>query len=130
MAHYNSFENLEVFKKARIPSLNVWELIQTTALKKDFELRNQINASSGSIMDNIAKGFGRGGGNKEFVNFLGYARSSYRETKSQVLKCLDRNYTSEDSFQKINNQAQELTDQLGEFSNYLKNSETRRSKFD
>ena len=61
MAHYNSFEDLEVFKKARLLSQNVWEIIQTTELKQDFELRNQINTSSGSIMDNIAEGFGRGG---------------------------------------------------------------------
>ena len=57
MAHYNSFEELEVFRKARTLSQNVWELIQTTALKNDFELKNQINASSGSVMDNIAEGF-------------------------------------------------------------------------
>ncbi|RXG18076.1 four helix bundle protein [Leeuwenhoekiella aestuarii] len=73
MAHYNSFEDLEVFKKARLLSQNVWEIIQTTELKQDFELRNQINTSSGSIMDNIAEGFGRGG-NKEFINFLGFPK--------------------------------------------------------
>ena len=66
MAHYNSFEELEIFKKARVLANNVWKLIQTSNLKQDFELINQINASSGSVMDNIAEGFGRGG-NKEFI---------------------------------------------------------------
>ena len=48
MAHYNSFEELEIFKKARVLANNVWKLIQTSNLKQDFELINQINASSGS----------------------------------------------------------------------------------
>ena len=101
MAHYNSFEDLEVFKKARVLAKKVWKLIQTSDLKQDFELRNQINASSGSVMDNIAEGFGRGG-NKEFVNFLGFAKGSCCETKSQLLRCLDRGYLSEVTFDKLN----------------------------
>lgn len=129
MAHYKSFEDLEVFKKARLLSQNVWEIIQATELKQDFELRNQINASSGSIMDTIAEGFGRGG-NKEFINFLGFAKGSCCETKSQLIRCLDRNYLDKDSFQKLNTEAQELIDQIGKFSNYLKKSEKRGSKFD
>ncbi|MFD2824961.1 four helix bundle protein [Leeuwenhoekiella polynyae] len=129
MAHYNSFEDLEVFKKARLLSQNVWKIIQTIELKQDFELRNQINTSSGSIMDNIAEGFGRGG-NKEFINFLGFAKGSCCETKSQLIRCLDRNYLDKGSFQKLNTEAQELIDQIGKFSNYLKKSEKRGSKFD
>ena len=42
MAHYNSFEELEIFKKARVLANNVWKLIQTSNLKQDFELINQI----------------------------------------------------------------------------------------
>lgn len=129
MAHYNSFEELEIFKKARVLANNVWKLIQTSNLKQDFELRNQINASSGSVMDNIAEGFGRGG-NKEFINFLGFAKGSCCETKSQLLRCLDRGYLGEETFDELNQETQELIDQLGKFSNYLKNSEKRGSKFD
>ena len=129
MAHYNSFEDLEVFKKAREVSQKVWVIIQTTELRHDFELRNQINASSGSVMDNIAEGFGRGG-NKEFIHFLGIARGSCCEVKSQLLRCLDRGYLDENSFYKFNEETQELIDQLSKFSNYLKHSDKRGNKFD
>nr|WP_236638724.1 hypothetical protein [Leeuwenhoekiella aestuarii] len=46
------------------------------------------------------------------------------------MRCLDRNYLDKDSFQKLNTEAQELIDQIGKFSNYLKKSEKRGSKFD
>ncbi len=61
MAHYNSYQDLEIYKLAREICNDVWELIVTTPLGNDFKLRDQINGSSGSIMDNISEGFGRGG---------------------------------------------------------------------
>lgn len=68
MSHYKSFEEMEIYILARKLSNEVWDLIITTPLGSDYKLRDQINASSGSIMDNIAEGFGRGG-NREFINF-------------------------------------------------------------
>lgn len=68
MANYSSFEEMVIYKLAREQSNQVWNLILTTALGQDYKLREQINGSSGSVMDNIAEGFGRGG-NKEFKLF-------------------------------------------------------------
>ena len=61
MAHYSSFENLEVYKEAIVFCDAIWDIMTNTPLSKDYKLREQINGSSGSIMDNIAEGFGRGG---------------------------------------------------------------------
>jgi four helix bundle protein len=36
-------------------------MARQTPLKSDFKLKAQIESSSGSIMDNIAEGFERGG---------------------------------------------------------------------
>lgn len=68
MANYNSFEEMVIYQLAREQSNQVWDLILVTALGQDYKLREQINGSSGSVMDNIAEGFGRGG-NKEFITF-------------------------------------------------------------
>ncbi|GAA4935825.1 hypothetical protein GCM10023314_05210 [Algibacter agarivorans] len=67
MAHYSSFENLEVYKEATIFCDDIWEIIVNTSLNKDYKLREQINGSSGSVMDNIAEGFGRGGNKIHYV---------------------------------------------------------------
>ena len=61
MAHYNSFEDLGIYQLSRELCNDIWLLITETSLSKDYKLREQINGSSGSVMDNIAEGFGRGG---------------------------------------------------------------------
>ncbi|MDD3743022.1 MAG: four helix bundle protein, partial [Lentimicrobiaceae bacterium] len=60
------FEDLPVWQKARELSKFIFELTADGPIAKDFRLRDQIRASAGSIMDNIAEGFERGG-NKEFI---------------------------------------------------------------
>lgn len=66
MANYNSFEEMGIYQLAREQSNHVWHLIQNTTLGQDYKLRDQINGSSRSVMDNIAEGFGR----EEIKNLL------------------------------------------------------------
>lgn len=129
MAHFSSFEDLEVYKEATLFCDDIWNVIQNTSLQKDYKLREQINGSSGSVMDNIAEGFGRGG-NIEFIMFLGYSRGSCSESKAQLLRAYRREHISEETYKTLNNKAQNLIDQLSKFINYLKKSERRGSKFD
>lgn len=129
MAHHNSFESLEVYKEATIFCDAIWDMITNTSLNNDYKLRQQLNGSSGSVMDNIAEGFGRGG-NKEFIMFLGYSRGSCSESKAQLLRCFRRNHIDEITYQKLNLQAENLINQLSKFINYLKSSERKGSKFD
>ncbi|GAA4275015.1 four helix bundle protein [Aquimarina gracilis] len=127
--HYKSFEELEIYKLARQQCNEIWKLIINTSLGKDYKLREQINGSSDSVMDNIAEGFGRGG-NKEFINFLSYAKGSCSETKAQLQRALDRNHITEKDYSKLSKRSQELIDQIAKFINYLKKSERKGPKFD
>ena len=129
MAHHQSFESLEVYKEATIFCDDIWNIIINTSLSKDYKLREQINGSSGSVMDNIAEGFGRGG-NKEFIMFMGFSRGSCSESKAQLLRCFRRNHIDENTYKKLNSQADNLINQLSKFINYLKSSERKGSKFD
>jgi len=47
----NSFEDLEIWKLAREICNDIWHFIENSSLEKDYSLKNQMNASSGSIMD-------------------------------------------------------------------------------
>ncbi len=99
-----------------------------TSLQKDYKLREQINGSSGSIMDNIAEGFGRGG-NKDFIMFLSYSRGSCCESKAQLLRAKNRKHISVELYNQLNEKAANLIEQLSKFMNYLKKSDRKGSKF-
>lgn len=71
MATVQRFEDLRIWQGARALENNIFHLTQQGTFSRDFELKNQISRSSGSVMDNIAEGFGRGS-RTEFVQFLGY----------------------------------------------------------
>ena len=61
MSTIQQFEDLEIWQLAREQCKEFFEFSITTLLKNDFELKNQMNGSSGSVMDCIAEGFGRSG---------------------------------------------------------------------
>lgn len=100
MATVSRFEELEIWQHARILSSKIFEKILNDSFCKDFKLRDQINGLSGCVMDNIAEGFERGS-RLEFVNFLGYAKGSCGEVKSQLYRTLDRKYISNDEFNEM-----------------------------
>ena len=89
MAKIMKFEDLEIWLKAREICQFIESLIQNTALKTNYSLKDQIDRSSGSIMDNIAEGFERNG-NKEFIHFLSIAKASCGESKSQSYRAFDK----------------------------------------
>jgi hypothetical protein len=49
MVTIKQFEDLEIWKLARILCQNVFEIAAKSDLKTDYKLYNQINSSSGSI---------------------------------------------------------------------------------
>ena len=123
-----SFEDLGVWSDARELCREIYALISNEPFSKDLALANQMNRSSGSIMDNIAEGFGRSG-NREFIQFLSVSKASCCEVKSQLYRALDRNYMTKDQADSLLNKTQSLSNQLGGFIKYLNQSEYKGSKF-
>lgn len=128
MATIKNFEDLEVWQKARELCKSVFMLTQHDLFSKDYSLKNQIKQSSGSVMDNIAEGFERDG-NKEFINFLTIAKGSLGEVRSQVYRALDYRYISIDECDSIMKESKSLSERIGKFISYLKNTEYKGNKF-
>lgn len=129
MATITKFEELEVWQLARELANEIFELFTTSEkFSKDFKLRDQINGSSGSVMDNIAEGFERGGRN-EFINFLTYAKGSAGEVKSQLYRALDRKYITQEQFDQLYEKTDLIGKKTGSFINYLNTSTHKGNKF-
>src|SRR5688572_18215364 len=128
MATITQFEDLEIWQLSRVQTNNFDKLVETTSLAKDFELRNQMNASSGSVMDCIAEGFERSG-NNEFKNFLIIAKGSNGEFRSQLYRCLDRKHISNDKFEELYAKNITLGNKLMSFINYLQNSPHKGQRY-
>ena len=128
MGTIKKFEELEIWQLARQLCKKVFILTEKEKFRKDFNFKAQIKDSSGSVMDNIAEGFGRGG-NKEFIKFLTIAIASCCEVQSQLYRSFDWDYISEDEFKDCYNLADEIINKSGSLITYLNKSEHKGQKY-
>lgn len=75
---YQSFEELEVWKRACQLAVRTYELLHEC---REYGLRDQMQRAAVSIASNIAEGAERGG--KDFIRFLTIARGSAAELRTQ-----------------------------------------------
>lgn len=127
MGTINNFEDLEIWKQARIFSKLIYKHCVLNEKFQNYE-KSQIDRAASSIMDNIAEGFEREG-NKEFINFLTIAKGSAGEVRSQLIRARDRNFLEEEIFIKLKNESIEISKKLSGFINYLKKSDIKGNKF-
>lgn len=129
MATIKKFEDLEIWQLASDVANDIFEIYKSSpAFQKDFKLWDQINGSSGSVMDNIAEGFERGSRN-EFINFLSFAKGSAGEVKSQLYRARHRNYFSLGVFNILYEKTDKVGNKIGKFIGYLNKSTFKGSKF-
>ena len=115
------FEDLEIFKKARDLCKEVYKITKAVDFHKDTRFVQQIHASAGSVMDNIAEGFERDG-NKEFINFLYIAKGSCGEVRSQIIRASDVGFIDKDTATRLYNDCLNLSRAIAKFIASLKKS--------
>ncbi|MGZ4057058.1 MAG: four helix bundle protein [Bacteroidia bacterium] len=108
MATIKKFEDITAWQQARVLSKNIYNITNAKPFFNDFDLRSQIRRVSGSVMDNIAEGFERGG-RIEFIQFLGISKASAAEVRSQLYRAQDQNYISKETFEEL----YKLSDDVG-----------------
>lgn len=128
MEKVRRFEDLEVFQRARMLCKEIYRITKVDPFKNDFRFVQQIRASSGSIMDNIAEGFERNG-NKEYLNFLYIAKGSCGELRSQLLRAFDAEFVGKEDFDKLYNEAEEIGRLLFRLIQSIRQKGNRGSKY-
>ncbi len=128
MATIKQFEDIQAWITARKLSKEVFHIFQSEPAKWDFPLKDQVNSSLGSVMDNIAEGFERGG-SKEFIQFLFISKGSSGESRSQIYRMFDRGYISEEEFDRFIGEILGISRQIMGLIMYLKKSEIKGDKY-
>lgn len=121
------FEDLAIFQSARNLCKEIYEITKDGEFHKDPRFVQQIHASAGSVMDNIAEGFEREG-NKEFVNFLYIAKGSCGEVRSQIIRATDIGFIDKDTATRLYNDCMGLSKAISAFIKSIKTSDYRGSK--
>jgi four helix bundle protein len=128
MGTIKRFEEILSWKEARVLNQLLRKLIKEKRFQNNFGLISQIERSAGSIMDNIAEGFERGG-NKEFIQFLYIARGSCGELRSQMYRAIDDGYINLDEFNLISSHCTKVSNLIFRLIEYLNQSEMKGLKF-
>lgn len=128
MATIRRFEDLEIWQLARKLSQQVIIISKNTDLENDYRFKDQIKASSGSVMDNIAEGFERDG-NLEFRQYLSIAKGSAGEVRSQSYRLFDSEYISQEKLNNLIIECEHLSKKIANFISYLNKRDFKGTKF-
>ena len=128
MGDIHKIEDLRVWQNARVLCKTIYTLTHKEGFEKDFRFVQQIRAAAGSIMDNIAEGYGRGG-NKEFIQFLSIAKGSTQEVLSQLYRAYDVQHITEQEFIETKQLLNTISVMLHNLIERLKQSDIKGSKY-
>jgi len=112
------FEDIEAWKTARALTRMVYAMTEQGLFAKDFGLKNQIQRASVSVMSNIAEGF-ECRTQAKFIDYLGHAKASAGEVRSQLYVALDLSYVTQEQFDLAFDLADKSSRQIARFMDYL-----------
>ena len=124
MGRFNSFEEINSWKKSRIFNKRIYEITNGEEFKKDFDLVRQIRRASISISSNIAEGFERNT-DKEVIYFLYVAKASSAEVRSQLYLALDLNHITKIEFDELFENVSDISKLISGFIKYLNDSQKK-----
>jgi four helix bundle protein len=119
MAKIEKFEDIQAWQKARELTARIYALTRDGPVFKDYGYRNQLTRASTSIMLNIAEGFERETGDKDFRYFLSVAKGSAGEVRAALYVGLDCGYFTKEQFDELFQLSIETIRMLSRFITYL-----------
>ena len=115
---YQSFEELEVWKKARILKNEIRELVKGFPAEEKYRLCDQLIRSSRSINTQIAEGHGRRT-YPDRLRFCIIARGSVSETLNHLIDAFDCNYISQEVLNTFRQKINEVERLLNGYISFL-----------
>lgn len=92
--NFKRFEEMPVWQHARALTSAVYSLTSVGHFQRDFGLKDQIRRCAVSVMSNTSEGY-EWLSKKECIVFLGYAKGSIGEVRSQLYVALDQQYITQ-----------------------------------
>lgn len=120
---YQSFEDLEVWNKARLLKREVSVLVKRFPDEEKYRLVDQLKRSTRSIGTQISEGHGRQT-YPDRIRFCVIARGSLSETLNHLIDALDEEFITEEQMQLFRNRITEVEKVLNGYISYLE----RKSK--
>ena len=115
----SNYKELKVWQKAMDLTVEVYKLVKLLPKEETYALSDQMRRAVVSIPSNIAEGQGRNS-DKEFIQFLSFARGSLWELETQIEICLRIGYIDQNLTTTIYNLIAEISKMLNALSNSLK----------
>jgi four helix bundle protein len=112
------FEDLEIWKLSVEIGDQLYDIADFLEDKKLFRFAEQLRGAGLSISNNIAEGLGSTS-NKEFDQFLNYARRSVYECANIIIILQRRNYIQEELQTEIFNKLDEVSRKIMSFGKVL-----------
>ena len=114
-----SYQDLLVWQRAMDYVVVCYEITRDFPKEEIYGLTSQLRRSAVSIPSNIAEGHGRNT-RGEYIQFLGIARGSLKESETQVILASRLNYLSQEKSQNALLKSKEVGILLGKLINLLK----------
>lgn len=111
-------EEIEAWQTARELAKMIYSINEEGKIARDFGLKEQLRRASVSVMSNVAEGF-ESKTQALFIRYLGIAKASAGEVRSQLYVARDVGYLTEQQFSNLFQMAEKASRQLSRFISYL-----------
>ncbi|UFH31006.1 four helix bundle protein [Chryseobacterium sp. C-71] len=114
-------QDLKVYQKSFDAAMEIYELSKTLPQDERYSLTDHIRRSSRSVSANISEAWGKRKYEKSFVAKLTDSEGEARESQTRLQFSLACKYISEEQFNNLNNQYNQIIGMLVNMMNQSKN---------
>ena len=125
MARIERFEDLEIWKEAVAIGVDIYSITSTGKLEKDYSSKDQLRRAGLSVSNNIAEGF-EYNNNNVFMRFLGYAKGSAGELRSNLFVLKEAGMVSIGDYDRLHEKLITASKNIKGFINYLDDYESKK----